>query len=60
MNSPNERILIYVALLVVCGAASVLVGPTAGIYSFLQIALVIEIFYWIRTRGGKKPLRNWL
>ncbi|MEH6637131.1 MAG: hypothetical protein V7700_16545 [Halioglobus sp.] len=60
MNSSNERILIYVALIILCAAASVFVGLTAGIYSFLQIAVVIEFFYWIRTRGGNKPSRNWL
>ncbi len=60
MNSSNESILIYAALIILCGVASVFVGLTAGIYSFLQIAVVIEFFYWIRTRGGRNPSRNWL
>ena len=58
MDTPDERFLIYSALLVLCSTASVFVGLAAGAWSFVQIAAVIEIIYWIGTPGGESK-RSW-
>lgn len=58
MGTLDERFFIYEALLILCSAASVFVGLAAGLWSFVQIAAVIEFLYWIGTRNGNSP-RSW-
>ena len=45
MNTLELRITIYSALALVCSAVSALAGPTAAIWSFVQMAAVIELLY---------------
>ena len=52
MDTLDERFLIYSALLILCGVASVFLGLAAGLWSFLQIVAMIEFMYWIGTPGG--------
>jgi hypothetical protein len=47
MNNPGKRTLIYTALLLCCALISVLAGPGAGIWSFLQVIAIIEIIGWM-------------
>ena len=58
MDTLDERFLIYAALLILCSAASVFVGLAAGLWSFVQIAAVIEFMYWIGTPGSAER-RSW-
>ncbi len=58
MDTLEERFLIYSALLILCSTASVFVGLAAGFWSFVQIAAVIELIYWIGTPGGDST-RSW-
>ena len=47
MDSFDERILVYTSLLMLCSFAGALIGLQAAIWSFLQIAVVIEVLYWL-------------
>jgi hypothetical protein len=58
MDNLDERFLVYTALLILCSFLSVLVSLPAGIWTFLQIATVIEIIYWITFSGGDDPAQN--
>jgi hypothetical protein len=58
MDNLEERFLMYSALLVLCGTLSIFVGPTAGVWTFIQIATVIEIIYWITFDSGDGATRN--
>lgn len=52
MGILGDRFLVYSALAILCGATSSILGPGAGIWSFVQIAVVIELTHWIGTHGG--------
>ncbi len=45
MNTPELRITIYSALALLCCVVSALAGPAAAIWSFVQMAAVIELLY---------------
>ncbi len=47
MADLEERFLVYTALLVPCSTLSMFAGPGAGVWALLQIALVVEMVYWI-------------
>ena len=46
MTELEERIVIYIALAVVCAFIGVFAGIFAAGLTFLQIATVIEAIYW--------------
>jgi hypothetical protein len=50
----NERFVIYTALVLLCSIASVFLSMAAGLWSFLQIAAVIELLYWIGLPASRK------
>jgi len=52
MGTLDERFLIYSALLILCSTTGVFVGLAAGLWSFVQIAAVIEFIYWIGPPRG--------
>ncbi len=52
MTTIEERILIYIALAVVCAFVGVFAGAMTGALTFLQITAVIEALYWF---GVPKP-----
>ena len=58
MNKLDERFLIYTALAILCCTASVFLGAAAGIYTFMQIAAVIEFIYWLGTPSRIKGARG--
>ena len=45
MKTLEQRITIYAALGLLCSAVSALAGPVAAIWSFVQMAAVIELLY---------------
>lgn len=45
MHTLEPRITVYAALGLLCTAVSALAGPVAGIWSFVQMAAVIELLY---------------
>ena len=59
MTSTEERFLIYAALLMVCAAAGLLLGPAAALWSFVQIAFVIELLFLFGAPARARRLRNW-
>ena len=52
MDRTDERILVYMALLIVCCTIGTFLGLLAGIWTFLQIAAVIELMYWLGSNPG--------
>lgn len=52
MTSVEERILVYMALLVVCAFIAVFAGLAAAAFTLLQVAAVIEALFWF---GVPKP-----
>ncbi|MEE4190585.1 MAG: hypothetical protein V2I66_03355 [Halieaceae bacterium] len=52
MSTIEERILIYIALAMVCAFVGVFAGMIFGALTFLQIAAVIEALFWF---GMPKP-----
>jgi hypothetical protein len=59
MNTLDGRLLVYAALVILCSAASVFLGLVAGFWSFVQIVVVIELMYSIRTLGRNHSAKNW-
>lgn len=49
MGKPGERKLVYTALFILCSVIAILAGPLAGIGSFAQVMVVIEMAYLIVT-----------
>ena len=45
MSKVDERFLVYTALAMVCSTAGVFLGLAAGVWSFIQIAAIIELAY---------------
>lgn len=59
MTSTEERILIYIAVGLVCAFIGVFAGPAACALTFLQIAAAIEALFWFGTpRPGVSRLRQ--
>ncbi|MFK7976976.1 MAG: hypothetical protein AB8C02_12620 [Halioglobus sp.] len=54
MNGWRERRLVYVALLVACLVLGLAAGPLAGIWSFVQVAVLIELTCHL----GRQSLRR--
>ena len=52
MDRSDERILVYTALLIVCCTIGSFLGLVAGAWTFLQIAAVIELMYWLGSHPG--------
>ena len=52
MTTLEERILVYIALAVICAFVGAFAGALAGGLTFLQIAAVIEALFWF---GMPKP-----
>ena len=52
MSNIEERILLYIALAVICAFVAVAAGLVAAGFTFLQIAAVIEALFWF---GVPKP-----
>ncbi len=55
----RERKLIYAALLIACGVIALAAGPVAGLWSFAQVAIMIELAHWIGTFTGVQSRRRW-
>ena len=52
MTKLQVRVLIYIAVAVVCSLVGVFAGLMAGVLTFLQIAAVVEALFWF---GLPKP-----
>ncbi|NND66792.1 MAG: hypothetical protein HKN19_04310 [Halioglobus sp.] len=55
----KERKLIYCALLIACGVIALAAGPVAGLWSFAQVAIMIELAHWFGTSTGVQSRRRW-
>jgi hypothetical protein len=58
MKTLKLRLLIYSALLVLCGVAGSLVGFGAALWTFVQIVAVIELIHWLGALAGDSA-RSW-
>jgi hypothetical protein len=47
MDKIGERLLVYIALLVICTGAGAMLGLSAGLWTFVQVAAVVEVTYWL-------------
>lgn len=60
MSGWRERRLVYVALLVACCVLGLAAGPLAGIWSFVQVALLIELTCYLGKQSlGKTRNEAW-
>ena len=58
MNKWGERFLIYAALAVLCGMTAAFAGTAAAVWSFVQVAAVIELIYWIARPAAKTAAKG--
>ncbi len=58
MNKWSERLLIYPALAVLCAMTATFAGGAAGFWSFVQVAAVIELIYWIARPASRTAAKG--
>jgi hypothetical protein len=58
MNKWSERLLIYMALAVLCAMTATFAGGAAAFWSFVQVAAVIELIYWIARPEGHRTAKG--
>ena len=58
MSGHGERQLVYTALSILCAGMAFAAGPAAGILSFIQIGVVVELANWIGTPRGENVNRR--
>ena len=58
MDNLDERLLVYIGLLLLCSNLAVVTGLQAGIWTFLQVATVIELLYWLALDAADDTARN--
>ena len=56
MNSTDERVFVYLALLLLSALVGAGIGLMAGLWSFLQIVAVVELTYWLGLPGSRSRL----
>ena len=54
MNRRDDRWLVYPVLLLLCAALAAFTGPAAGLWSLLQVAVVIELTRWLGAAGARR------
>lgn len=57
MGKRSERLLIYLALAVLCVMTASFAGAAAGFWSFVQVTAVIELIYWIARPASSRAAR---
>ncbi len=57
MNKWSERLLIYTALAVLCAMTATFAGSAAAAWSFIQVAAVIELIYWIARPATRRAAK---
>jgi hypothetical protein len=58
MDNLDERFLVYSGLLLLCSTIAVFTGLQAGIWTFLQVATVIELLYWLALNAADETARK--
>lgn len=58
MGKLSERILVYGGLAVLCVMTATFAGGAAAIWSFVQVAAVIELIYWIARPAVRRGTRS--
>ena len=58
MDNLGERFLVYSGLLLLCSTIAVFTGLQAGIWTFLQVATVIELLYWLALNAADETARK--
>ena len=52
MIGAEERRIVYLGLLIACAVIAVAAGPLAGVWSFVQVGVMIELGNWLTARRG--------
>lgn len=58
MSKLEERALIYMAMIMLCSVAGAFLGLTVGVWTFVQMAAVIEILYSLGDHGSNSGRRE--
>ena len=58
-SSLQERKLVYTALLIACGVIALAASPAAGIWSFVQVGLMMECMYYLNSKHGDWHRKRW-
>ena len=56
MTAIDERFTIYVAMAILCSAVGAFLGAAAALWSFVQIAGVVELVYWLGLPPSGHPV----
>jgi len=54
MNCSEERFLIYTAVVILCAAIAAFASVAAGVWTFLQVSVVVELMYLMGTPTAPK------
>lgn len=57
MFGTEERKLVYSGLLIACGVIALGAGPAAGLWGFVQVAILIELAGWLGAHRGDSTRR---
>lgn len=60
MHRTDERLLVYAALLIVCSTISTFLGLAAGAWTLFQVAVIIELVYWLGNHPVNADRPRWL
>ncbi len=58
MQDMQERKLVYTALLIACAVIALGAGPLVGLWSFLQVGVMIELACWLGLQRGNRRLQQ--
>ena len=58
MSKLEERALIYIAMMIFCSVAGVFMGLAAGVWTFIQMAAVIEILYSLGNSNNSSSVHR--
>jgi hypothetical protein len=50
MAGLEQRRLVYISLFIACSAMAIAAGLKAGIWSFVQVGVMIELLGWLTGR----------
>jgi len=58
MADRKERKLIYTVLLLMSVACGAIFGVAAGLWTLVQVAVVIELMFWLGASGKQRSRSN--
>ena len=58
MQRKDERTLIYIALLLIGSVVGLVMGSSAALWTVLQVAIVVELLFWLGTPAQSQRERR--